>query len=65
LRNFNDGQYQQGGYAGIISRGDNEGMFRKKKVKSTVTFKDVAGVSEAKEELVEIVDQLKNPEKYS
>jgi ATP-dependent Zn protease len=40
-------------------------MFRKKKVKSTVTFKDVAGVSEAKEELVEIVDQLKNPEKYS
>jgi len=31
---------------------------------SNVTFKDVAGISEVKEELVEIVDFLKNPEKY-
>src|SRR5207237_2722777 len=29
-----------------------------------VTFKDVAGIDEAKEELSEIVDFLKNPEKY-
>jgi len=29
-----------------------------------VTFKDVAGIKEAKEELYEIVDFLKNPEKY-
>jgi cell division protease FtsH len=31
---------------------------------SKITFKDVAGVDEAKNELEEIVDFLKNPEKY-
>ena len=31
---------------------------------SNVTFKDVAGISEVKEELVEIIDFLKNPQKY-
>lgn len=30
-----------------------------------VTFEDVAGVDEAKEELSEIVDFLKNPDKYT
>lgn len=34
------------------------------KGKQTVTFKDVAGVDEAKKELVEIVDFLKHPAKY-
>ncbi len=29
-----------------------------------ITFKDVAGIEEAEQELVEIVDFLKNPEKY-
>jgi len=32
--------------------------------KSDITFDDVAGISEVKEELVEIVDFLKNPQKY-
>ncbi|KKP68600.1 MAG: ATP-dependent zinc metalloprotease FtsH [Candidatus Roizmanbacteria bacterium GW2011_GWA2_35_19] len=31
---------------------------------SKITFKDVAGVNEAKHELEEVVDFLKNPEKY-
>jgi cell division protease FtsH len=32
--------------------------------KSDISFDDVAGINEVKEELVEIVDFLKNPEKY-
>jgi len=32
--------------------------------KQRITFKDVAGLKEAKEELIEIVDFLKNPQKY-
>ena len=32
--------------------------------KSTTTFKDVAGLDEEKEEMVEVVDFLKNPQKY-
>ena len=33
-------------------------------VKSNITFKDVAGIKEIKEELEEIVDFLNNPKKY-
>jgi len=33
-------------------------------IKERITFKDVAGLKEAKEELQEIVDFLKNPQKY-
>jgi cell division protease FtsH len=35
------------------------------KEKQQTTFKDVAGAEEAKEELIEIVDFLKNPSKYT
>src|SRR6185312_8730792 len=33
--------------------------------KDRITFKDVAGIDEAEDELVEIVDFLKNPERYT
>lgn len=35
------------------------------KGQNTITFKDVAGIEEAKEELVEIVDFLKSPTKFT
>lgn len=35
------------------------------KSKKPTTFKDVAGMDESKEELVEVVDFLKNPKKYT
>ena len=36
----------------------------KEKLKERVTFKDIAGLEEAKEEIKEIVDFLKNPKKF-
>ncbi|MFA7606167.1 MAG: ATP-dependent zinc metalloprotease FtsH [Rhodocyclaceae bacterium] len=36
-----------------------------KETETRVTFEDVAGIDEAENELVEIVDFLKNPEKYT
>ncbi len=40
-------------------------LFDKDSVPVNVTFKDVAGLEEAKVEIMEIVDFLKNPEKYT
>src|SRR5579884_642285 len=52
-----------GGAGGLMSFGRS----RARRVESgaeKVTFQDVAGIDEAKEELTEIVDFLKNPDKY-
>ena len=39
--------------------------FRKKGTKSSTTFEDIAGLKEAKTEVMEVVDFLKNPEEYT
>ncbi len=41
------------------------GKSQAKMAKSNVKFSDVAGIQEEKEELIEIVDYLKQPEKYT
>ncbi|MDA9873464.1 ATP-dependent zinc metalloprotease FtsH [Saprospiraceae bacterium] len=40
-------------------------LFDNKDSKVNVTFADVAGLNEAKEEVIEVVDFLKNPKKYT
>ncbi len=52
-----------GGPGGLMSFGRSRAR-RVEGSEQPVTFKDVAGIDEAKEELSEIVDFLKNPDKY-
>ncbi len=54
---------QQGGSAAMNFGKSRAKMMQENKVK--VTFKDVAGIDEEKQELEEIVDFLKNAEKYT
>ncbi len=53
----------KGAQDSVFSFGQNRGKRFQKSMTNT-TFNDVAGVDEAKKELVEIVDFLKNPGKY-
>ncbi|MFH0945728.1 MAG: ATP-dependent zinc metalloprotease FtsH [Planctomycetota bacterium] len=53
-----------GGGGGVLSFGRSRAQMVNKE-KSTVTFEDVAGVEEAKEEVNEIIEFLKNPNKFS
>lgn len=53
------------GGGGIFSVGKSQAKVFDKDSKSKVTFKDVAGLEEAKVEVMEIVDFLKNPRKYT
>ncbi|MFK8101472.1 MAG: ATP-dependent zinc metalloprotease FtsH [Saprospiraceae bacterium] len=51
--------------AQIFNIGKSKATLFDKNTKVTVTFQDVAGLDEAKEEVMEVVDFLKNPRKYT
>jgi len=54
-----------GGGGGIFSVGKSKAKVYDGKTSTNVTFKDVAGLAGAKEEVMEVVDFLKNPKKYT
>ena len=57
---------QMGGGGGIFSVGKSKAkIYDGKNTTTNVTFKDVAGLEGAKEEVMEVVDFLKNPQKYT
>ena len=57
---------QMGGMGGgIMGIGRSKARRYDESAESRVTFNDVAGIDEAENELVEIVDFLKSPEKYT
>lgn len=54
-----------GGPGGIFNIGKSKATLFEKGTKVNITFADVAGLDEAKVEVMEIVDFLKNPKKYT
>ena len=64
FRGMNRNMGGQGGPGGIFNVGKSTGKLAEKD-SIKVTFKDVAGLYGAKDEVMEIVDFLKNPSKYT
>lgn len=54
-----------GGPGGIFNIGKSKATLFDKGTRVNITFSDVAGLDEAKVEVMEIVDFLKNPKKYT
>ncbi len=58
-------QQSQGGGSKVMTFGKSRAKRHREDEKQKITFKEVAGLDEEKEELEEIVDFLKNPQKYT
>lgn len=66
MRRFSGGGSGSGGPGGgIFSVGKSKAMLFDKNNANKVTFKDVAGLNEAKTEIEEIVEFLRNPQRYT
>jgi cell division protease FtsH len=66
FRRMSRGPEGSGGGGGIFNVGRSQAkLFEKDKTVVNISFKDVAGLEEAKVEVMEIVDFLKSPEKYT
>ncbi len=65
MRKMNGGGPGGGGPGGIFSIGKSKATLFDKGTRVNINFGDVAGLDEAKVEVMEIVDFLKNPKKYT
>lgn len=65
MRRMSGGGGSGGGGGQIFNIGKSRAQVYDKGKSTNVTFKDVAGLEGAKEEIVEIVEFLKNPKKYT
>ncbi len=65
MRKMGGGGAGGGGGGGIFNIGKSKAQLFDKGTKVNITFTDVAGLEEAKQEVMEIVDFLKNPKKYT
>ena len=65
MRKMNSGGGAGPGGGGIFNIGKSKAQLFEKGTKVNVTFQDVAGLDEAKVEVMEIVDFLKQPKKYT